>query len=179
MARASVKATRSSPRGDEVKLRVDASASGPPGKLSEQACPHCLRLAREGSIDSEMVQRLPEGVWAPTLKSYRAARCTVHEECAADPEMGRACALADGRRCCRDCAAAELVILLAGAPGFIAARIAVGSDRREQYRLPGMNMGLVAAGLMLPSAPGDFEDQLRWLDGQDWFEAVDLDEDDP
>jgi len=92
----------------------------------------------------ETVQRLPRGVFAPTLKK-------------------------DGQRCCFDCAAAETVQLVLGVPSFVAARIAVGNDRQEQYRLPGVVMGLVQAGLVRPSAPGDLENQHQWLERNEWF----------
>jgi hypothetical protein len=44
------------------------------------------------------------------------------------------------------------------------ARLAVGNDRMEQYRLPGVPMGLVQQRLVRPSEDGDFEDQLAWLE---------------
>jgi hypothetical protein len=59
--------------------------------------------------------------------------------------------------------------LARGGLSFVAARIAVGNERQEQYRLPGVPMGLVAAGYVRPSAPGDFERQLRWLDEHHWW----------
>jgi hypothetical protein len=110
----------------------------------------CLVLAQQQRIRMEMVQRLPEGVLAPTLKK-------------------------DGRRCCFDCAAAETVERVVGLPSFVAARIAVGNDRQSQYRLPGVPMGLVMAGLVRPSAPGDLHDQHRWLERNNWFEVEECD----
>ena len=49
------------------------------------------------------------------------------------------------------------------------ARIAVGNDRQEQYRLPGVPMGLAMDGQIRKSKPGDLEDQHAWLDRMQWF----------
>jgi hypothetical protein len=64
---------------------------------------------------------------------------------------------------CWDCNSANTVARLMPALTWGMARTAVGNDRREQYRLPGASMGLVGAGLVRPSAPGDLEDQFRWM----------------
>lgn len=70
---------------------------------------------------------------------------------------------------CHDCQSAETLVRLGFVPKFTMARIAVGNDRQEQFRLPGVPMGLVQAGLVRPSAKGDFERQLAWLDAYDHF----------
>jgi hypothetical protein len=41
--------------------------------------------------------------------------------------------------------------------------------RRAQYRLPNVPLGLVKAGLMAPSAPGDYDRHLEWLRTQSWW----------
>lgn len=51
---------------------------------------------------------------------------------------------------------------------FTMARIAVANDRQDQYRIPGVRMGLVLEGLPV-SYPGDMEDQHAWLDRMKWF----------
>jgi hypothetical protein len=100
-------------------------------------------MARDGRIRAETVQPLPAGAWAPQAH--------------------------DGSgKCCRDCGAADAVARVLGL-NFYQARVAVGNDRQEQYRLPGMPMGLVKAGLVAPSEPGDLEAQYAWLDENDWF----------
>jgi hypothetical protein len=71
-------------------------------------------------------------------------------------------------KCCFDCAAADAVVASLGLE-FDAARIAVGNDRQEQLRLPGMKMGLVMAGYVRPSKAGDLEAHHAWLDAHDWF----------
>lgn len=115
------------------------------GTLTDKPCPRCLPLAGFGQIRAETVQRLPRRPFAP---------------------LGP-----DNKPCCFDCQAADNLLRVARAvPDFLAARIAVGNDRQEQYRLPGAKMGLVLAGIARPSSPGDFEDQLRWLDKNNWFE---------
>lgn len=114
-------------------------------RLTDDPCPRCLKLAQEGKIRMETVQRLPPGAYAPLSRE-------------------------DGKLCCRDCAAAEgLLRLERSIPGFISARIAVGNCRQEQYRLPGVPMGLVQRGLVQASKPGDLEDQHKWLESRDWF----------
>jgi hypothetical protein len=113
---------------------------------TDKPCPLCLDLAKKGEIEMETVQRLslapPRGV------------------------MSKA-------PCCHDCAAAEGLMKMQrwafDATWFKMARIAVCNDRREQYRLPGVPMGLVQAGLMRPSQPGDLEAQLAWLESHQWF----------
>ena len=42
-------------------------------------------------------------------------------------------------------------------------RLAVGNDRREQYRLPGVPMGLCLDGAVAVSEKGDWELHLAWL----------------
>jgi hypothetical protein len=108
--------------------------------VSENAppCPRCLALAVGDAIRIETLQPVPEGAWAP---------------------LGP-----NGIRCCYDCASADTLMKIGAAPTWEAARIAVGNDRQEQYRMPGVFMGLVGKGLVRPSDPGDFERQLDWLD---------------
>lgn len=117
-------------------------------KLSETPCPRCLELATDRLVRPEVVQRMPEGVGiAPIAR--------------------------DGSgKCCFDCASADA---LTGRMGltFLMARIAVGNDRQEQYRLPGVPMGLAMDGQIRKSAPGDLEDQHRWLDRLNWFDILD------
>lgn len=110
-------------------------------------CPRCLPLAQEGDIRWEMVQPLPSGAYAPLAK------------------------VPGGKPCCWDCAAADTLLRLRRAPNFLAARIAVGNDRQEQYRLPGAPMGLVQEGVVRASAPGDLERHHAWLErcfGPEW-----------
>jgi hypothetical protein len=114
-------------------------------EMTEDPCPRCLPLAGFGHIRLETVQPMPKGVMAPLAK---------------EPH---------GEPCCLDCAAADLVLAMAGAPNFLAARIAVGNDRQEQYRLPGVPMGLVMVGYVRPSKKGDFEKHLAWLEKNDDF----------
>lgn len=115
-----------------------------PFKLTKVPCSRCLKLAKAGKIRIETVQPLPEGAFAPLAR--------------------------DGSgKCCRDCASADGLMARMKVLDFLMARIAVGNDRQEQYRLPGMNMGLVMAGFVAPSEPGDLEAQYAWLGENDWF----------
>jgi hypothetical protein len=107
--------------------------------LTEKPCPRCLEAAAEGIIHGQAVQRLPEGAFAPL----------------ADDGSGK---------CCHDCASADTIVRLKILPRWGMARTAVGNDRMEQYRLPGVPMGLVKERLVRPSQEGDFEDQLEWLE---------------
>lgn len=131
---------------DKKGLTKLAFALGTPAtpKLSETPCPRCLELAQTGAIRIETVQRLPEGVGvAPVAR--------------------------DGSgKCCFDCASADALMGM-GCLSFLMARIAVGNDRQEQYRLPGMPRGLAYSGQIRMSAPGDLEDQHLWLDRMNWF----------
>lgn len=80
----------------------------------------------------------------------------------------------DGKPYCHDCAAADTLIKLKIIPpgggdprlleDFLMARTCTGNDRQEQFRLPGIPMGLVAQGLMRPSKPGDLEEHWEWMD---------------
>lgn len=122
--------------------------------LTREPCPTCLPLALEGRIRMETVQRLPEGAFAPLSRKYRRLKI------------------------CYDCSAAELLVQrkTMGMPLFIMARIAVGNERQEQYRLPGAPMGLVQLGFVRPSKPGDLDDQLEWLNAHQWFGTADREE---
>ena len=121
--------------------------------MTSTPCPRCRDLAERGLIRAETVQRLPQGAAAP-LGLNRQKECL-------------------------DCASAETLIRF-GFMGekihdedhFIMARIAVGNDRQEQYRLPGAPLGLVASGLVRPSAPGDLEEQVVWLKTQQWAQEM-------
>lgn len=113
-------------------------------QITEPPCPRCLKLAQEGHIRVETVQHIPPGV-------------------------GRAPLGLDGIKCCYDCASADTLTRLNKSFTFQMARVAVGNDRQEQYRLPGLPAGLVKEGIMRPSEPGDFQRQLDWLDRQNWF----------
>lgn len=118
------------------------------GELSEEPCPRCLALANEGQLRLEMVQRLQIGGAAPVAR--------------------------DGSgKCCLDCASADGLLSFMGVGqylNFVMARIAVGNDRQEQYRLPGAPMGLVQQGLGRPSKAGDLDDQHEWLERMNWFD---------
>jgi hypothetical protein len=100
-------------------------------------CPRCLPLGIDGTIRFEMVQPVPDGAWAP-LGHNRI-------------------------KCCYDCASADTLMRLGDCPTWEAARIAVGTDRQDQYRMPGAPMGLVEAGLVRPSETGDLERHHAWL----------------
>lgn len=128
------------------KTRADARIEEAREEEILPPCPKCMRLAMEGKIRNETVQPLP---------STRAIMCPTDKK--TDEPI------------CRDCNAAWLVLRLSQAPTWEAARIAVANDRQEQLRLPGVLMGLVKAGIVLPSKPGDLERHHRWLDHYNWF----------
>lgn len=112
-------------------------------EMTELPCQSCVTLAKAGDIRAETIQPLPAGALAPRGM--------------------------DGQPCCYDCQAAEAVRRIRYAPSFEAARIAVGNERQEQYRLPGVPMGLVQQGFVRPSKKGDFEKHLKWLEKNNWF----------
>jgi hypothetical protein len=116
--------------------------------MTDEACKRCLALALEGQLRMEGVQRLPKGAWAPRAQDRSGS-------------------------CCFDCAAADTLTRRTGSLTFRMARIAVANDRQEQYRMPGVKMGLVLAGITKPNEPGDFEKHLDWLDKNDWFGQTD------
>jgi hypothetical protein len=107
--------------------------------LTEEPCPRCLSAYFADDIHVQAIQRLPKGAAAPL----------------ADDGTGP---------CCHDCSAADTLIRMKTVPTWSMARLAVGNDRMEQYRLPGVPMGLVQQRLVRPSEDGDFEDQLAWLE---------------
>lgn len=110
----------------------------PAPAMTDAPCPRCTKAYLDGSITREMIQRLPAGAWAPIAK------------------------VPGGGPCCFDCAAADTVKQVAKLPTWGHARTAVGNDREEQLRAPGIPMGLVAMGLMRPSEPGDLERHVKW-----------------
>ena len=87
----------------------------------------------------QAIQRLPEGAAAPL-------------------------AVDGSGKCCHDCASADTLVKIGTVPTWSMARVAVGNDRMDQYRLPGAPMGLVLERLVLPNEEGDFDDQLEWLE---------------
>lgn len=107
--------------------------------LTEKPCLRCLEALKEGDVDPQAIQRLPEGAFAPL-------------------------AVDGSGKCCLDCASADTLVKMRLVPEWGMARICVSNDRMEQYRLPGVPMGLVAEGLVRPSEAEDFDDQLEWLD---------------
>lgn len=109
-------------------------------------------MAQAGDLRMEMVQRLPEGARAPRSVPHNGG---------------------DYRGpCCFDCGAADTLVKLDHVFDFEQARIAVGNDRQEQYRMPGAPLGLVQQRLVRPSEAGDLEEQHRWLDKNNWFEIT-------
>lgn len=113
--------------------------------LTTKPCQRCLDMARNGVLRFEMVQRLPKSPYAPS-------------------------AVDGSGPCCRDCGAADTLTRVSKGLNFEMARVAVGNDRQEQYRLPGVPLGLVQLGLMAPSIKGDLEEHRLWLDANNWFE---------
>lgn len=69
----------------------------------------------------------------------------------------------DGNPQCHDCASAGTLCRFNKALTWDMARTAVSNDRQEQYRLPGVMMGMVKLGLAKPSKPGDLDRQIKWL----------------
>lgn len=124
-------------------LRSDIKRAAEP-RFSETPCPRCMALAQDHKIRPETVQRMPEG-------------------------LGVAPIAQDGSgKCCFDCGFADGLVARKLGMDFEMARIAVGNDRQEQYRLPGAPMGLVQQGLR-KNKPGDLDEQHKWLDRMDWF----------
>ena len=121
-------------------------------ELTDTPCPKCLPLAGFGHIRAETVQRVPVGALAPLDIETKQPVCF-------------------------DCASAGTLLRAGILPDFVMARVAVGNDRQEQYRLPGLQAGLVKAGFMRPSKPGDVEDQIKWLEENNWFEMKEQEED--
>lgn len=104
-------------------------------------CPVCLELVLAGELDREALQPLPP-------KYPPRARTT-------------------GEPCCFDCQAAETLLRLGtGITELIPARIAVGNERREHYRLPAsMALGLIMDGLVRRGGSvDDLNAHLDWLD---------------
>jgi hypothetical protein len=122
-----------------------------------------------GDLWPEMVMPLPPGALAPLSRMTN------------EP-------------CCYDCAAAEGLWRavfsgpnkygeIANAPRydqtwFHMARVAVGNDRCDQERLPGIPKGLAYYGLIAPSQPGDWEAHMDWLRANGVRTPWDEDEDD-
>lgn len=102
-----------------------------------QPCPRCFAFYEQGRIPGEMVMPVLPGAMAPLAR--------------------------DGSgKCCQDCASADGMVPRL-VPEFSMARIVVGNERREQLRMPGLMMGMVKAGWVRPSKPGDFERHIEWL----------------
>ena len=120
-----------------VEVLRKRTKRAPEPEMTEEPCPRCFSMPQ---LNREMVQPMPKGAWAPLAK------------------------IPGGKPCCFDCASADTLMRMTPTLDFDMARIAVGNDRREQYRLPGAPMGLVALGYVKPSKEGDLEKHLAWLD---------------
>lgn len=123
--------------------------NAPQPELTDKPCPRCLALYDAGKIPGEMVRPLPEGARAPL-------------------------AIDGSGKCCYDCGSADTLIKFKVVPyarpgdkdfpsSFGMARIAVGNDRADQLRMPGISMGLVMMGYVRKSAPGDLERHFAWM----------------
>lgn len=142
-------------------MKRHANAPSPP-------CPRCLKLAWADQIRKETVMPLPPKGEAPLSRE-------------------------DDKPCCFDCASADGLMALMNAKNegerrativkpllwkalkraptehdirgfsFLMARICVGNDRQEQFRLPGAPMGLVRSKMMRPSGPGDLQKHHAWM----------------
>lgn len=124
--------------------------------MSALPCPRCLREHIQGRLRREAVQELPDGVGVAPLARDGSGTC------------------------CFDCAAADGLVALSVnrtlPPGKLRARtgdsaltwemarVAVGNDRQEQYRLPGVRMGLAYHGLIKLNGEGDLTRHQAWLD---------------
>ena len=93
-------------------------------------CPKCVKLSDNGDLDHEAI--MPLGKLAPALSIDGSGPC------------------------CPDCQAAENIVKFGILPEFLMARVAVGNDRLEHFRLPkGTRLGLVASSHMLPCSQDD------------------------
>ena len=78
------------------------------------------------------------------------------------------------QRCCFDCQSADNIAGRHLAPGFEAARIAVGNDRQEALRLPSKfpiadAIGLIKAGWVKDwPNQDDFDAHQKWLNVHVW-----------
>jgi hypothetical protein len=106
-------------------------------------CPKCMRLVFNNHIRVEMVQPLPPNGIAPL--DY------------------------EGEATCHDCHSALNLMRRVPSLTFEMARVAVGNDRQEQFRLPGVEMGLVADHIVKPSKPGDLDRHYKWLRSLNMF----------
>ena len=117
--------------------------------LSDEPCPRCLDLGRQGSIRVETVQRLP---LQRRRTSYRARR-----------SQGQ---------CCYDCASADALMRVCGGMDF-----SMASDRRRKTtgRTNIDCLALRSARCRWEShghpRRATLESQYRWLEKNSWFEA--------
>lgn len=101
-------------------------------------CPKCVKLSDNGDLDHEAI--MPLGKLAPALSIDGSGPC------------------------CPDCQAAENIVKFGILPEFLMARVAVGNDRLEHFRLPkGTRLGLVASSHMLPCSQDDLDRHISWL----------------
>jgi len=149
-----------------------------PLEAGSVACPRCLALWQAGALWLEMVRPLPE--CAPPLDVTTAApHC--HDCAAADSLVRRS--RADPRFLAYLTERSQPVRLSptpdddfeegeedrgdegVGGISWVMGRVAVGNDRLEQYRLPGVPLGLAHPSLALvrPSAAGDGSKIRTWL----------------
>jgi hypothetical protein len=109
-----------------------------------QVCPSCEAAWLQGHIRQEAARPL----------DGRPAR---------DPLSRRD----TGDLICQDCAVAE-TLMGRQSLTWTQARVAIGNDRQEQHRLPGVPMGVLLELGGQPGQEGDLEAVYRWLESSVW-----------
>lgn len=149
---------------DKNRIRIDLDPVRAAHDSNGAPCPRCLPLAFNDQIDIEHVQPLPEPGLAPLAVDGSGPCCfdcqaadTVLKILSRDPRKARPHLSKLIFKNVLTCEAASAGM------DFPMARVAVGNDRSDQYRLPGAPMGLVLEGWMRASKPGEFERHLAWM----------------
>ena len=123
-----------------ARSRSEKASPKTVSRVAGAPCPCCYALAKEGVIVFEAVQPLLGGVRDPLSRRSGIGHI------------------------CRDCAAAEFLNAhILQELDFSSCRITTANERREQLRLPGAPLGLVAMRIMQPSKTGELEAHHDWL----------------
>jgi hypothetical protein len=151
---------------DDIRTRHLAAAY----EANAAPCPRCLSMAMNDALRLECVMPLFSGADAPLAVDGSGPCCI---------DCGAADTVVKVLNVDRSVRARHMTrwrmhprlrhdpAMLKGADrgiNFGMARVAVGNDRQESMRLPGVKMGLAYEGWVRVSQPGEWQAHVAWMD---------------
>ena len=157
-----------------------------------EPCPRCLVWIEDTPNKwgtAEMIQPLPS--MAPALTRDGSGPCcpdcqaadTLHQRMNTEPPPGGLASLVEAAQTyfkpvpfTTTCPEQERGPNRSTSMTWQMCRVAVGNDRRDQYRMPGLPMGLVYLGYVSASVEDDLDRHHEWMDEHGLWPEEDEDE---